>query len=469
MCPDQQPARTRSVTSRSYALIVILLVALALRTLFLLLTRDIRPVFDEGVYFNMAKEILANGDFQARWLWPPGQAYFMAGVFGIFGVNILAVKAVQVILSTLSVYLIYLVCRQTFGNERTALLAGAIAAIYPSLIAFSHYLWAETLFIFLLLCFVHLLLRSIDSRRYWPLAASGAFFALGCLTRPVLLPTFVIVLVYLWSRLRTRRRVLLLSIVVFAAAAGAVMTPWLVRTVHVYDGWVGIAPSAHHLWRGNSDLFQEAEDVDDFSREKYDAYGNRALERDRHALKKGIEKIRAEQPYWILKKGVIYLHTWAYDRSFPLRHMKLGLYRDMAPGTERLLVACFQFVYLAVMLAAILGFCWTAYRPEKWLWIGFLIVFSAVYILTISRNARLRLPLEAILIMFAAEGFLLPARHIRWHRGGSSPDRPAMVCLTVPPGTGKVLLRAALYCLFTVVFIYNCSVNVVTVARRLFP
>ncbi len=150
-----------------------------------------------------------------------------------------------------------------------------------------------------------MLLRFVDVRKYWLLAASGGFFALGCLTRPVLLPAIAVILVYLWSRLRSQRRVLLLSAVVFTVAAGAVMTPWLIRTVLVYDGWMGIAPTGHHLWRGNSGLFKGVEDVDNYSRQKYDKCGTSVLERDRYAFQKGIENIRAEQPYWIVKKCLL--------------------------------------------------------------------------------------------------------------------------------------------------------------------
>jgi len=256
-----------------------------------------------------------------------------------------------------------------------------------------------------------------------------------------------------------------------------VMTPWLVRTVEVYGGWVGIAPSAHHLWRGNSDLLKEAKEGD-FSRDKYDAYGSNALERDRYALRKGIENIRSEQPYWILKKGITYLRSWAYDRSFPQRHMDLGLYRDIPPNTRRFLVGYIHFAYLAVMLGAILGLCWTAYRPEKWLLAGLLLAFSAVYIVTISNNTRLRLPLETILIMFSAEGFLLLGGFATWTRNRrrqcrgddrSSSETPAVVRTGVQPERRKVLLRASLYCLLTAIFIYSCSTNVIVVARRLLP
>ena len=465
------------MTSRTAVLVVIILAALALRLFFLLLTRDITPIHDEAVYVRMAKEVLESGDFRARWLWPPGQAYFMAGIFSIFGVSILAVKVAQTVLSAFTVYLLYLICRQTFGNERTALLAGALAAVYPNLIAFSHYLWSETLFIFLFLAFIYLLLRSTTSWKYRLLTASGVFFALGCLTRPVLLSAFAVVLVYLWTRFRARRRVLILSVVVFTATAGAVMTPWLVRTVGTYGGWIGIAPSSQHLWRGNSGIFEEAEQESDFSRDKYNQSGSRVLERDRYALRKGIENIRSEQPYWILKKGIVYLQSWAYQRSFVLRHMKLGLYGDIPQSTRSLLVGYIHFAYLAVMLAAILGLCWTGYRPEKKFMIGLIVVFSAVYIVTISRNARLRLPLEAILIMFSAEGFLLVGRLVRWTRDrgwrsrGLDPSLSEMSTMgrpALPPARGRVPLRAALYCILTGIFIYVCSTDMSRVVRGLF-
>jgi 4-amino-4-deoxy-L-arabinose transferase-like glycosyltransferase len=450
--------KTQRIAKRSILLLCIILIALSLRVTFLALTTDLEPIYDEYAYVRMAREILADGDFGASWLWPPGQPYFMAGVFFIVGENLVAVKAVQVILSTLSVYLIFLITRRIFKSTTAALLAAGIAAIYPNLIAFSHYLWSETLFIFFLLCFIHSLLLFSASNRYRFLVASGILFSMGCLTRPVLLPCLAIVFLYLWGRLRTKPRVLAITAVTFAVTVAAVLTPWVLRNHRVHGGWMVIAPTGHHLWRGNSGILRPDSEEDAFSRERYEACGPSSLERDRYAFAKAAELIRAGQPFWILEKSALYLRTWRVDRSFILRHIEQGLYGEISQSVEGVLTACIRYIYLAMMIGAIVGLVWTPYRIEKWFLVGLLLSFSAVYVVSISRNVRLRLPLEALLIMFSAEGYILLGGLVR--RLGRR---------ATPVISGKTIFLAALFCFAMGLFIYNSHVDIVGIARRALP
>lgn len=462
--------KTQRISTRTISLLSILLIALLLRVVFLTLTTDLKPVYDETAYLRMAREILADGDFRARWLWPPGQPYFMAGVFLVVGENLVVVKAVQVVLSTLSVYLVFLITQRVFRNVTTGLLAAGTAAVYPNLVAFSHYLWSETLFIFLLLCFIHSLLLFSTSHRYRFLVASGILFSMGCLTRPVLLPCIVIAVLYLWSRLRANPRVLATTTVIFAVTVVAALTPWVVRNHRVHGGWMVIAPTGHHLWRGNSGILRPNPEEDAFSREKYEDYGASPLERDRYAFGKAVELIRAGQPFWILKKSALYLRTWRIDRSFVFRHLRLGFYGEIPQSVESVLAACIRYVYLAMMIGAILGLVWTPYRTEKWFLVGLLLLFSAVYVVSISRNVRLRLPLEALLVMFSAEGYMLLGGLFRGLRGWAKHkchgrDASSKASLI----RRKTLLRAALFCLAMSLFIYNSSVDIVRVARGILP
>jgi 4-amino-4-deoxy-L-arabinose transferase-like glycosyltransferase len=460
----------RLTKRQKITLLGILLVALLLRLIFLLLTPDLEPIYDEKAYLRMAREILADGDFSARWLWPPGQPYFMAGVFSVFGENLVAVKAVQVVLSSLSVYLVFLVTLRVFRSETTGLLAAGITAVYPNLIAFSHYLWSETLFIFLLLCFIHTFLLFFTQHRYRFLIVSGILFSMGCLTRPVLLPCMAITLLYLWHRRRATPRVLATAAMVFAITVVAALTPWVFRNHHVHGGWMVIAPTGHHLWRGNSGILSRNPEEDAFTREKYEAYGMSPLERDRYAFGKAMELIRAGQPFWILKKSALYLRTWRIDRSYVVRHFNLGLYGEISQPIERALVACIRYIYLGMMIGALLGLVWTPYRAGTWFLVGLLVLFSGVYVVSVSRNIRLRLPLEALLIMFSAEGWMLLRESLRrsrrWINLG---DDGSGTYLRVPVIRRATLLRTALSCLFIGLFIYNSSANIVAVAQRILP
>ncbi|MCH8224123.1 MAG: glycosyltransferase family 39 protein, partial [Chloroflexi bacterium] len=89
---------------------------------------------------------------------PPAYVVFLAAVLGVTGRSVLAAKAAQVVLSGLTVLLVYAIGRSWFDRRR-GLIAAGICALYPNLIAFSHYLWTETFFIFVFLLAVWLLTR----------------------------------------------------------------------------------------------------------------------------------------------------------------------------------------------------------------------------------------------------------------------------------------------------------------------
>ena len=113
---------------------------------------------------------------------------------------------------------------------------------------------------------------------------------------------------------------------------------------------------------------------------------------------------------------------------------------------------------------------WTPYRAAKWLLVGLLLLISAIYVVSVSRNVRLRLPLEALLIMFSAEGYMLFGRFSRGlhssvkvgHRGPGASVKVSLV-------SRKTLLRAGFFCLIMGLFIYNSSADIVAVAGRVLP
>src|SRR3972149_7514385 len=88
--------------------------------------------------------------------WGPGYIYFIGVILRIFNEKIFFVKLMQIILSTISVFFIYLLGKRIF-NKSVGVLSAFIFSIYPTLVAFTHYLWSETLYIFLLIIIIFLL------------------------------------------------------------------------------------------------------------------------------------------------------------------------------------------------------------------------------------------------------------------------------------------------------------------------
>jgi tetratricopeptide (TPR) repeat protein len=120
------------------ALLVVFLVALALRLLFLI---DLRPspyfdnlLIDPASYDRWGREIAA-GDFWGSRVYyqAPLYAYFLGGVYAIFGRDLLAARVVQAVIGSITC-LVLLVLTSRIFSFRAGLLAGLLAAFYTTLI-----------------------------------------------------------------------------------------------------------------------------------------------------------------------------------------------------------------------------------------------------------------------------------------------------------------------------------------------
>ena len=170
----------RSIAGIPYSVLALVLLAFALRATALWVTRDAELVKDENAYVRRAILLLEGegfvGSFQS-WVkhtdsykiadlpqypgayQPPVYTGFVAAVLAISGRSPVAVKFAQVLIGSVTTLLVYLLGRAWYGH-RTGWWAALLFALYPNLIAFTHLLWSETLFIFLFLLLVLMLTRT---------------------------------------------------------------------------------------------------------------------------------------------------------------------------------------------------------------------------------------------------------------------------------------------------------------------
>lgn len=172
--------------------------------------------------------------------WAPGYEVLLGAIFAIAGPSQLAAKAAQVALSTVTVWLVYATARSQ-GGPRAARIAGGICALYPTFVAYTHYLFSETLFLALFMGAVYALHRTPAGRTRGELVSAGILFGLTALTRSVAL--YFLPLWVAWELTRRRRNVT--DAVAVLALALAVILPWTVRNAFKYrafqlvDGTVG--------------------------------------------------------------------------------------------------------------------------------------------------------------------------------------------------------------------------------------
>src|SRR5262249_45752919 len=142
-------------------------VGVILRAAVLLQTTSLGTgIVDEQHYRWIATNIYEHGEFAAAAgnptsIRPPLYPGLISAIwFFTSPQNLQAVRAVQIALSLATAIVVFFIGRRLFGY-RTACYAAAFTWLYPSLIFFDFLILTETLFTFLLLSFVLLLVMLI--------------------------------------------------------------------------------------------------------------------------------------------------------------------------------------------------------------------------------------------------------------------------------------------------------------------
>jgi hypothetical protein len=141
-----------------------------------------------------------------------------------------------VLVSTLTVGIVYGIAGRA-GGLRAGRIAAMLCAFFPTLIAYSHYIYSETLFAALLAGAVWLLHRSPGGAGRGGLVGAGVLFGLACLTRAAVLYFFPVWMAWLalgrrWDELR--RAALVFGVVL------ATILPWTIRNAVIFHDFIPI-------------------------------------------------------------------------------------------------------------------------------------------------------------------------------------------------------------------------------------
>jgi 4-amino-4-deoxy-L-arabinose transferase-like glycosyltransferase len=143
---------------------------------------------------------------------PPGFTVFLAFLQKIGLTTPLQQRYALCVLGTLSVVVIVFAARRMFG-PRSALVAGAIAALYPNLWISDGLLMAESLFIFGFALGIFGTYAYLAERRWQPLAVASVGFTIAMSTRP--------------------EQVLCFPLIILPAVLGRTTASWPVRLRHL--------------------------------------------------------------------------------------------------------------------------------------------------------------------------------------------------------------------------------------------
>jgi 4-amino-4-deoxy-L-arabinose transferase-like glycosyltransferase len=247
-------------------LLAVLALALAVRVLVILATPGFVPRNDAWDFDRNAVALVDRGTFATSIVTPRGgpTAYrpplfplALAGVDAITGTGPdsqstrwSADRGLEAVLGTIAVALIYLIALELFGAT-AALVAGTIAAIYPTLLLVGSSLLSESLFIPLLLGAVLAGLKARRSARPVRLAlVAGALIGLASLTRANGLLLIVPLWFLVWvDRPRMTLRSARVPAAMLAAALVALL-PWTIRNVSVFHQLVPVSTEGGYTLAG---------------------------------------------------------------------------------------------------------------------------------------------------------------------------------------------------------------------------
>jgi 4-amino-4-deoxy-L-arabinose transferase-like glycosyltransferase len=295
-------------------------------------------------------------------------------------------------------------------DARTGIVAAAVAAVLPALVAQSHMLWSEGLFALAVTLAIAAAVRAERGQRLGLAIAAGIGFGAAALVRELALGVAAACAAW-WVSLAppAERRAAAARGALVLALACAVVAPWTLRNARVLGrfvpvstvGWFALAEGnslEHPDWlrpdgpeqrRFHAGYFTLRDEVArlDFARA--------------HAL----ERIRAEQPAWLARKAVRNLALLLGPDEVLRTKVRRGAYGDVAPWEIRALLAATIPAWVVLYAAAALGIAGARDGGRRRL---ALLVLAVVAALHVAANAtpRFRLPWLPLLAVYASSALL---------------------------------------------------------------
>lgn len=205
----------------------------------------------------IAANLVASGSFQITKGVPsidyePLYPALMALSYKIFGMNWFGLTLLQGILFALSSWLMFLIGSRLM-DEKAGLIAALYHSFYPYLFSYSLSIYDTTLYVFLYLFLIYLLLQPTENLSKY--AWVGGILGLTMLSRGSIIAFIPAVLFYIFlkSIKPFELRLLFKRISVLFLFCLLVMSPWLVRNYLLTSQLIISTHGSYGLWQGNNE------------------------------------------------------------------------------------------------------------------------------------------------------------------------------------------------------------------------
>ncbi len=373
-------------------------------------------IHDQVSYDALARSLLAGRgySFTEKWYpftpantptahWSFIYPLYLAGIYALTGYHPLAARLVQgAVGGALICFLVYLIGRRVV-NEHTGLVGAGLAAGYGYFIYYSVALMTETFFIVLVLFSLYLSLELKEKPALTRWALLGLALGMAGLLRQTVLLFVPFLLIWLFWELR-KERIRWWYFTVPVVVIILLIAPWTIRNYLVYHQFLPLNSNAGYAlfasnnpnlgtnWRNDEVVVPVPEELT----------GQNEAELNQALTRKGIEFILADPKRYLwlnLDKTLEYFKFWPSSDSGPISNLN----RVLSFG-----------LYLPFML---LGLCLSFSRWRSFVALYlFSVIHTGIHLLTWP-SPRYRLPVDAVLMVFAALALLELARHLITWRG----------------------------------------------------
>jgi len=415
---------SRDRTKNKQLLILILAAAVLIRIPVALLMGDqvtvLPGIQDQVSYDALARSLLDSRGYSFTKNWypftPPNTPtahwsflypLYLAGTYAITGYHPLAARLLQgAVGGALLCFLVYKIGRRV-ADENTGLVAAGLAAVYGYFIYYNVALMTETFSVVLVLLTLHLSIELKENPTPIRWVGLGLSLGLAALLRQTVLLFAPFLLFWLFMELRARAirwwYFALPVVIIFL-----VISPWTLRNYLVYRGFLLLNSNAGYAlyasnnpdlgtdWRNELVVVPVPEEL---------ARQNEA-ELDRALTQKGLEFILADpnRYLWLtLNKTLEYLRFWPSSDSSRISNLN----RVLSFG-----------LYLPFM---VLGLGLSVSRWRNFVPLYLLIVIHTGIHLLSWPSPRYRLPVDAVLMVFAGLTLIELAKQMKARRRRLSP------------------------------------------------
>jgi 4-amino-4-deoxy-L-arabinose transferase-like glycosyltransferase len=332
---------------------------------------------------------------------------YLAGTYAITGYHPLVARLLQAVVgSALLCFLVYKIGRRVV-NEETGLVAAGLAAVYGYFIYYNVALMTETFSIVLVLLTLYLSIELKENPTTIRWVGLGVALGLAALLRQTVLLFAPFLLFWLYLELRIRGiRWWYFSLPVITMLL--FVSPWTLRNYLVYRGFLLLNSNAGYALYASNNPNLESDWRNEFVVVPVpeELAGQNEAELDRALTQKGLEYILADpkRSLWLnLDKALEYFRFWPSSDSSRISNLN----RVLSFG-----------LYLPFMVLG-LGISVSRWRNFVPLYL-FMVIHTGIHLLSWP-SPRYRLPVDAVLIVFAGLALTELARQLKTWRRNLSP------------------------------------------------